>query len=677
MKKRLLALLLAVCLLVPAFTLPAAAVSSNINMEIQTARMLGILSAEMSENLDAAVTRAEFAEMMVAASVYKDSLGEQSAVGTLFSDVTSETVGAQYIRVAVQQGWMSGYTDGTFRPNDPVTLEMACTSALKMLGYKTTDLSGPFPTAQLSKASELGLRDQITSVQGAAITRAEAAVLMYNTLTASTSSGQTYGSSLGLTVSDGEVDASSALRRNLDGPHIAAEGETLPFTPAAIYRNGQISSSSELNRNDVYYYSESLNAVWIFTNRAAGRITAVSPSASAPTSVTIAGQSYRIGSSSVAYRISALSGGGVGQVVTLLLGMDSEVVGIVTDEEVDQTYYGVVESSNRSLTVQDGADILQVVNILCTDGATRSFRINKNLNYPEGWLISVHATGEGETVQPVSGKSVSGFFDSNSLTLGEYKLADDVEILDTGTEGGGVVVRPERINGVTLSSGDVRYYALNEQGEISHLILDDVTGDIWTYGCLTAVSNRSDSSSDQSTIQPDAVLLKMVSGLATGSLLDDIWKGMTGNTGKILSLILKTIAGNTDGLVGTILSGIAGGAQYTYMVNGMPATATADIKYPVLAGGIAVRTEANGNVRAMAQLQPILVDGLGAAYATSGSKRYPLADDMQVYLWHMGVYYRTTLSSINAEDYYLTGWYDNFGCAAGGQVRILMALKKN
>ena len=113
------------------------------------------------------------------------------------------------------------------------------------------------------------------------------------------------------------------------------------------------------------------------------------------------------------------------------------------------------------------------------------------------------------------------------------------------------------------------------------------------------------------------------------------------------------------------------------MVDGMPTTASADIKYPVLAGGIAVRTESNGNVRAMAQLQPILIDGLGAAYATSGNKRYELSDNMQVYLWHMGVYYKTTLASINAEDYYLTGWYDNFGCTAGGQVRILMALKKN
>lgn len=676
MKKRLLALLLAVCLLVPAFSLPAAAASANINMEIQTARMLGILSTEMSQNLDAPVTRAEFAQMMVAASVYRDSLGEQSAVGTLFPDVTSETPGAEYIRIAVQQGWISGYTDGTFRPNDPVTLEVACTSVLKMLGYKTSELSGPFPTAQLSKATELGLRDQITSGQGAQLTRAECAVLMYNTLTATTSGGQTYGSSLGLTITEGEVDASGALRQNLDGPYIAAAGEVLPFAPATIYRNGQISTSSELNQYDVYYYSESLNAVWIYTNRAAGRITAVSPSASAPTAVTIAGLSYKIGSSSVAYRISALSGGGVGQVVTLLLGMDDEVVGIVTEEEVDQTYYGVVESTNRTLTVQDGADVLQVVKVLCTDGTVRAFQVDKNLNYPEGWLLSIHASEEGEKVQPLNGRSVGGLFDSNAMTLGEYKLANDVKILDTGTEGGGVVIRPDRLNGVNLSTGDVRYYELNEKGEISHLILDDVTGDIWTYGCLVGISNRSDSTG-LGSIQPDAVLMKIVSGLATGSLLDDIWKGLTGNTGKLISLILGTIADNTDGLVGSIIGSVASGAQYTYMVDGMPTTASADIKYPVLAGGIAVRTESNGNVRAMAQLQPILIDGLGAAYATSGNKRYELSDNMQVYLWHMGVYYKTTLASINAEDYYLTGWYDNFGCTAGGQVRILMALKKN
>ena len=59
----------------------------------------------------------------------------------------------------------------------------------------------------------------------------------------------------------------------------------------------------------------------------------------------------------------------------------------------------------------------------------------------------------------------------------------------------------------------------------------------------------------------------------------------------------------------------------------------------------------------------------------TGGARYETADDMQVYLWHMGVYYPTTLSTINSQDYFLVGWVDS--CTAGHQVRVLTALRKN
>ena len=74
---------------------------------------------------------------------------------------------------------------------------------------------------------------------------------------------------------------------------------------------------------------------------------------------------------------------------------------------------------------------------------------------------------------------------------------------------------------------------------------------------------------------------------------------------------------------------------------------------------------------------PSGIDKLGAASAMSGSKRYELADDMQVYLWYKGQYYATTLSQVNAEDYHLIGWYDSLGCAAGGKIRVLIAVKND
>ena len=133
----------------------------------------------------------------------------------------------------------------------------------------------------------------------------------------------------------------------------------LPFAPAAIYRNDEVTTSAALSPYDVYYYNESARTVWIYNKRAAGRVTAVSPSASAPTSVTVAGVTYTIASPSVAYQLSSLSGGGVGQVVTLLLGMNNVAAGIITGEEADEVFYGVVQSASRNLIDEDNsADVL-------------------------------------------------------------------------------------------------------------------------------------------------------------------------------------------------------------------------------------------------------------------------------------------------------------------------------
>ena len=679
MKKRFLSLLLAVCILIPVLALPASAI--NANTAIQTARTMGVLdaaTAQSAEALNAPVTRGEFARMLTMVSSYRETVNEQILVGSLFTDVNSETAYAPYIRIAVQQSWLTGYTDGTFRPNDTVSLEAACASALRLLGFTPADLTGAFPAAQLNKATELGLRAGLARSQGQAMTRSDCAVLLYNTLTATTKGGSVYGNTIGLSVSDGQVDTSTILASSLKGPFIAGENETPPISPATVYRNDEVTDSPALNVNDVYYYSESLNAIWIYTTKASGRITSVSPNAAAPTSVTVAGVTYQIGSTDVAYRISSLSGGGVGQVVTLLLGMEDIAVGILTGEEVDLSYYGVVQASSRSLTTDNGADVMQTVRVLCTDGTVRSVRVDKNLNVPTGWLVSITTTPEGEKLQSISQKSVSGLFSAANRTLGEYKLADDVEILDTLPDGSAETVRLDRLDGVTLSNADVRYYALNERGEIDRLVLDDVTGDVWTYGCLMSWSTNNNSSTldDLTELQPSDVLMQMASGLLTGSLLSDIWGELTGSTGRWTSIALGLIANNTSGLVSNILSTIAGGASYTYMNGTSATTDSTNVLYPVLAGGIGVRHEVTGAVRGMVQLQPILIESLGpASVNTAGGGRYETADDMQVYLWHMGVYYPTLLPTINAEDYFLVGWVDS--CTAGHQVRVLTALRKN
>ena len=52
---------------------------------------------------------------------------------------------------------------------------------------------------------------------------------------------------------------------------------------------------------------------------------------------------------------------------------------------------------------------------------------------------------------------------------------------------GGFRIYPDRLKGVKFDGNMVRFYALNAQGEISHLILNDVTGDLHQYGVITSV----------------------------------------------------------------------------------------------------------------------------------------------------------------------------------------------
>ena len=715
MKKRILALLLAVCVACSMLILPASASGSN--TAVQTAVTLGGLTSDQTANLAAPLTRGALTKLMVAFSAYRESAKTQGSTGTLFSDVSSGSAYAPYVRIAVQQGWISGYTDGSFRPDNAVTLEEACTAVLKLLGYDVTTLSGTFPAAQLNKANELGLRDNLTKIQGEGMTLEDGAVLLYNALTATTAEGKVYASSLGFTVNNGVVDVSSILLSNVKGPFVAGLGTQLPFAPTAVYRNDTVTTDATLNAYDVYYYNETAQTVWIYTRKAAGRITAVAPSANAPTSVTVAGTEYTIASSSVAAQLSALNGGGVGQVVTLLLGMNDEAVSVLTGDAANEVFYGVVQTTSRSLVENSGPDVQQTVAVACTDGVTRSVNVDKQFNYPAGKLVAITVDENGESIQSLETKSTSGTVNAEGTALDNTALASNVEILDTTSEGLAGAVRPSRLSGVTLSGTDVKYYTTNEKGEIDRLILSDVTGDLWEYAALdgiqaatdyagskidekinekvssssstssslagmTTTTEDDDQKAKQTALDVRNILLPSTSdvlyGLVDGSIVSTTWNQLTGSTDRLAAYVLKKVGNNVGGVAGNIIDYFASGANYVCYVNGKQVTYTTSVKYPVIAGGVAIGKSADGKkVNAMVQLSPVVVDKLGAGWVMKGDTRYETADDIQVYLWNQGTYYKVSLADLNPQDYKLIGWYDNQGHSAGNKIRLLVAVRTN
>lgn len=624
MKKRIFSLLTAICLAATLVVVPAGATATETSGEVQTIRALGIMVGDSAGNLNLGgyVTRAQFAKMLVNASSYKDSVGDGDGV-SLFKDVKSDHWASQYIKIAVDEGWMTGYTDGSFRPSQTITLEQACATVLRLLGYDSSSLAGSFPSAQLSKASSLGLRDQITLGKGGLMTRSDCVYLFYNTLTAKTKDGGVYATTLGYTVTNGSVDYAAVVSANLSGPYVAGSDKTLdlPFASATatVYRNGAVSSLSSVQQYDVYYYNTGMQTVWIYTDRAGGTITALSPSAAAPTSVTLGAASYAVGTATAAYKLSSMGGFKVGDTALLLLGMNGEVVDVVSGGATDTIYYGVVTSVADSAAAGSSAGTQVSVAVACTDGVVHSFSVSQRGAYTVGSLVSASMTDSGASIKQLTAKTLSGAVNQAGTKLGDKTFAGDVQILDTTSNGAWAKIYPSRLTGYTLSSSDVRFYVTNTDGEITHLILDDATGDTWSFYYLTTAPEKNND-----------VLSVSYAGLkdGTSSSLD--------NNGKYFS---------------------------------------------VTTGGAGVQFNSDGTVKNMRQLQSVTLDSLSSVSAMGGNTTYTLDTGVQVYLRKLDSsytmnYYQVSLGSINAADYKLTGWVDQFSCTAGGRVRIIIAEEK-
>ena len=119
--KRLFSALLALCLTL-SLILPVSAAGNAASLDeaVQAVTALGIMSGDSSGNLNlsARVTRAEFVTMVVRAMPGGDGVGQ--AATSPYPDVPRSHWASGYVEAAVTRGLISGFSDGTFRPNQEI-----------------------------------------------------------------------------------------------------------------------------------------------------------------------------------------------------------------------------------------------------------------------------------------------------------------------------------------------------------------------------------------------------------------------------------------------------------------------------------------------------------------------------------------------------------------------------
>ena len=122
------------------------------------------------------LTRAEFAAILSRA--YPDVITHELAY--MFSDLAEEHWAYQEVQRAVNAGWLKGFGDGTFRPDENITFEQAVTVMCRVSGIIM--YGAEYPADYLSAAIEYSLTDGVDALIGEVINRGQAAQLIVNAL---------------------------------------------------------------------------------------------------------------------------------------------------------------------------------------------------------------------------------------------------------------------------------------------------------------------------------------------------------------------------------------------------------------------------------------------------------------------------------------------------------------
>ena len=128
------------------------------------------------------VKRSEFASMIVRAMGLEASAKALATIPTGFKDVPTNHWANGYIAVAKQQGFVNGYTDGTFRPDRQISYQDMATMLTIALGQ--AEVGTVYPAGYIVKAQQLGLFNSVNvPAYTDMATRGNVFKMLYNMIT--------------------------------------------------------------------------------------------------------------------------------------------------------------------------------------------------------------------------------------------------------------------------------------------------------------------------------------------------------------------------------------------------------------------------------------------------------------------------------------------------------------
>lgn len=240
----------------------------------------------------------------------------------------------------------------------------------------------------------------------------------------------------------------------------------------SIMKNGIKATSSDLREYDVAIYDAVTNTIRVNDTRLTGYYESCAPSTKNPETITVLGHTFDVMPS------VDLSEFRIGQQITLLLTEDDQVAG-VTDA------VGTAARGNAVgiASVSGGTAKVQLLNGLEVSGDLSS---SDRGDEWDGQLVRVSSSGKGKINLSVLSGSNSYNLNVKDEKLGSKKLADNVVIYEQVRNFLGcsklTPVSLDQIPDATVSYKDITYVSYDWKGRPTLIIMEDVTGNCYTYG---------------------------------------------------------------------------------------------------------------------------------------------------------------------------------------------------
>lgn len=516
-------------------------------------------------HLEDSLTRAQFCKLAVLAEGHGDQAAG-SAYRSLFSDVPGANWAAAYINLAHEEGLMTGKGDGTFGPDETVTLDQAATVCLRLLGYSQEEI-GPFwPEDYLVKARKVGLLEGVSAQAGQELDRGQAVRLLYNLLRLPDVQGKTFALGLGSSWVEDAVlldNDAEAPDGTLHTARVYANGGLSWYEQAAgmddtlVHRRGTLLLDKTgkvmgfLPDEGSYKTIEAKEVTASAVTDGAGNRYAVSASTpvileeekttysavwyeledreltfyyagSGGISLVSAAQARRYeGTLLTGYYENARPNAADPSAVTLLghtfpVADNGEgLSGLSVGEKITVSLNGSGEilrawsADEKKATVAAVLEDAERGSLTHVSGLSLSVEISNSdrAKELEGCLVRVNSSGMGKaSVSALSG-GVSQSLDVKGGMLGSLPLAENVKLYDQVGSAPVTEIGLEDILTDTVPADKIAYAGTDDSGRVDLILLKNVTGDGYTYGLYrpSTASSGQKGSADYSEWKTIAV----------------------------------------------------------------------------------------------------------------------------------------------------------------------------